>query len=196
MSNDDPKVQKALDKIETLSAEIVRWKQFVNQSDELEDRAPRFPEVAGMSPLAGAAIAAVAGPRGKQWKPGDFFNDSFSNASRRVLSARKEANGGQPAPGSVDDIHEALVAGSFAFDTSGAEQQKNSIRISLGKNSAVFVKLPGTELFGLREWYGTGSGGGRRPSSRRSTSETSTDADPGADEGTAGDAAVPTSDQQ
>lgn len=55
---------------------------------------------------------------------------------------------------SVDEIHDALTQGSFAFETSGVENQKNSIRISLGKNSAAFVRLPNSDMFGLCDWYG------------------------------------------
>lgn len=64
----------------------------------------------------------------------------------------------------MDDIHEALSTGSFKFEGSGAEAQKNSIRISLGKNSQTFVRLPGTDLFGLVEWYGAGAKKARRSS--------------------------------
>lgn len=32
------------------------------------------------------------------------------------------------------------------------------MRISLGKNSAAFVRLPNTDLFGLIEWYGKKAG--------------------------------------
>ena len=69
------------------------------------------------------------------------------------MLARAGANG-NPNPASVDEIHEALVQGSFGFSVSGFDAQKNSIRISLGKNSAQFVRLPSTDLFGLVEWYG------------------------------------------
>lgn len=46
-----------------------------------------------------------------------------------------------------------MASGSYAFETTGSENHRNSIRISLGKNSATFVRLPNSDLFGLNEWY-------------------------------------------
>lgn len=154
MSNDaeNPLIKKVLDKIDAQMAEIIRLKMWVNDADVLEGREPRFSDVTA-AVVAGPGMAAGAAPQGKKWQPGDFFNKPFSAAVRNILLARAGA-GGNPNPASVDEIHDALVQGSFNFGTSGAENQKNSIRISLGKNSAAFVRLPNTDLFGLVEWYG------------------------------------------
>ncbi len=161
---DDPLIQKALSKIDALAAEIVRWQQWVNEADLMEGRPPRFGDIGSASPLGGAAVGASGA---KKWKPGDFFNKSFSGAVRQVLIARFEV-AKAPSPAAVDDIHEALVSGSFAFEGGGADAQKHSIRTSLGKNSAMFVKLPGTDLFGLTEWYG---GRAQRRASPRKTAD-------------------------
>ena len=91
----------------------------------------------------------------KRWlpKPGDFLGKALTAAVRTILAARYEAAGNEPAPATVDEIHEAMTQGSFAFEAAAVESQKTGIRISLGKNTPVFVKLPGTDSFGLVDWY-------------------------------------------
>jgi hypothetical protein len=102
-----------------------------------------------------AATGVTGRSPAKRWTPGEFFNKPFQAAVRAILLDRYAHNGlNQPSPASVDEIHEALMQGSFNFGTSGADAQKNSIRISLGKNTATFVRLPNSDLFGLSEWYG------------------------------------------
>jgi len=164
----DDILTKALAKVDDAAAALAKAQSFVNQLDEFEGREPRFPNVGTIS-----IGAASPSRQAKKWQPGDFFGKSFSGACRAVLLARFEANGGNPSPASVDDIHDALSAGSFKFEGTGAEAQKNSIRISLGKNSAAFVRLPNTDLFGLVEWY-PGMGGkksGRKSAGKDSAAE-------------------------
>ncbi len=147
---DDTLTVKALEKIAAAEAEIVRLKMFVNEADRLNGNEPRFGDVSAVA-VAGTQTTR---PAMRRYSPGEFFNKSFSGAARAILVDRYEAAGKNPNPASVEEIHEALAQGSFAFETSGVEAQKNSIKISLGKNSASFVKLPNSELFGLIEWYG------------------------------------------
>lgn len=150
-TDDDPLVQKALDQIEALSAKLARLKIFVNEADDLNGRAPRFGDVEDAT--IGPTFASAASRAPTRWNPGEFLNKSFSGAVRSILLRRAEIAAG-PSPASVDDIHEALTQGNFNFTNSGADAQKNGIRISLGKNSAAFVRLPNSDLFGLVEWYG------------------------------------------
>lgn len=143
----DP-IQAALDKIAFHETEAAKWKLWVNQGDEMMGNPPRFGDVSiqmGEPPTTRAV---------KRWKEGSFFNKALAAAVRMILEARYQAAGNEPDPASVDYIHEALMQGSFAFGVTGTESQKNSIRISLGKNSTTFVKLPGSDVFGLVEWYG------------------------------------------
>jgi hypothetical protein len=150
--DDNPLILKALEKIDALNNELARLKRFVNQADELGGATPRFADVSNAAATIGQAANAVR-PPSKKWKPGEFLGKPFSAAVRAVLLARHDSVGGQ-SPASVDEIHSDLTAGSFNFDTTGVEAQKNSIRISLGKNSAAFARLPNSDLFGLVEWYG------------------------------------------
>jgi hypothetical protein len=154
---DDP-IATAIERItqhETQAAfhtgEALRWKIFVNGADELAGREPRYSDTAlpGASPTASSPVKSAL----KTWDAGDFFGKPLATAAKAVLQARYEAIG-KPAPASVEEIREALLQGTYSFGTTNAEQQRQSIRISLGKNSTTFVKLPNTDLFGLPEWYG------------------------------------------
>lgn len=146
---DDPLIQKALDTIAFHDSEGMRWKAWVNDADKMMGNEPRFGDIAAGGPFVTSAPANRAP---KRWQPGALLGKQFATAVRLVLLARYEA-AGEPSPASVDDIHEALSQGTYDFGTAGADAQKQSIRISLGKNTAAFVRLPNTDLFGLVEWY-------------------------------------------
>lgn len=147
---DDP-FQNALDQIASLDAASSWLKRWINDGDVLAGREPRFKDVGDGTTFA---MEGAVKPKGRQFSPGQFFNKPFAGAVKLILLGRFEAAGNSPSPASVDDIHEGLMQGSFSFETAGADNQKNSIRISLGKNSTTFVKLPNSDLFGLVEWYG------------------------------------------
>jgi hypothetical protein len=174
--SDDQTITKALEKIAAAEAEVFYWKDFVNKADKLNDRDPRFADLG----TGGGASAASPAAGSKRWQPGSFLGKPFAAAVRLVLERREETAGGEPAPASVDEIHAALAEGSYDFGSSNAESQKQSIRISLGKNSVTFVRLPNTDLFGLLEWYP----GLKKTSRRRSGDDnvTSTDAESGGSE--------------
>lgn len=173
---DDP-FQFVLDKIASLDAESSRLKRWVNEGDILAGREPRFANVGDGSVFT---VEGVVKPKGRQFSPGQFYNKPFAGAVKLIMIGAYEANGNQPAPVSVDDIHESLLQGSFSFGTSGADSQKTSIRISLGKNSTTFVKLPGSDLFGLAEWYGKKP---KRTRLQMLTGQTNADEDDAADAG-------------
>src|SRR4051812_39319935 len=123
-ANDSPLIQKALDSIDALLVEVARKRAWVNEADKMEGRAPRFTDVDAFD--GGSGGGTRQSPSAKKWKPGDFFNKSFAGAAKLILAARfdaaREAN-----PASVDEIHEALLSGSFSFDGNGADAQKHSI---------------------------------------------------------------------
>lgn len=147
---DDELTTKALEKIAGFEAEIARLRIFVNEADKLNGREPRFGDVYAAQAVVGGG---GGGHRGKRWQAGDFFNKPFATAVRQILVARYEA-AGAPSPASVEEVYDALVQGSFGFETSGQDAQRNSIKISLGKNSAMFVRLPNSDRYGLADWYG------------------------------------------
>jgi hypothetical protein len=171
----DDLIQKALEQIAFHDAESARLKRWVNDADSMLGKEPRFGNIAAESATGSGANK----PGAKKWNPGEFFNKPFAGAVKMILTDRWEAAGKNPAPASVDEIHEALSQGSFAFETAGLEAQKNSIRISLGKNSVTFVKLPNTDLFGLVEWYGKRPGKPGRKSAVEATEPAESAADIG-----------------
>ncbi|GEC55981.1 hypothetical protein ABIF38_001741 [Bradyrhizobium japonicum] len=147
---DDPVVTKALEKILFHQSEAARLKRWVNDYDEMSGAEPRFGDVE-----TATTTASVVGSRRtpKQFQPGEFLGKPFATAVRVIMEARAEAAGNSPSPVSVEDIQEALIQGAFDFGTTNSESQKQSIRISLGKNTVTFVRIPNTDLFGLLEWY-------------------------------------------
>jgi hypothetical protein len=144
---DDPVVAKALEKIAFHESEAARFKRWVNSYDEMAGVEPRFGEISA------EGSAAPTRRVSKQFQPGDFLGKPFATAVRTIMESRAEAVGGSPSPASVEDIQEALVQGAFDFGTANSDSQKQSIRISLGKNTVTFVRIPNTDLFGLLEWY-------------------------------------------
>lgn len=147
---DDPILTKALEKIVFHQNEAARLKRWVNDYDEMAGEKPRFDDVEAVF-----SAASPSGPRrsNKQFQPGDFLGKPFATAVRTIMEARYEAAGGAASPVSVEDIQGALIQGAYDFGTTNSESQKQSIRISLGKNTVTFVKIPGSDLFGLLEWY-------------------------------------------
>jgi hypothetical protein len=134
-------------------SEAVRLKNWVNDADRLAGNEPRYKDVDFTAPMSPINVAAaLRSPAAKTWQVGDFLGKPFAAAVKSVLAARYEI-ASKPSPASVDEIREALLQGTFDFGAANADQQKQGIRISLGKNSVAFVKLPNTDLFGLVEWY-------------------------------------------
>jgi hypothetical protein len=152
---DDTLITKALEQIAFHDSESLRLKRWVNDADTMLGNEPRFGDLAAATH---APLPMINKSATKAWAPGAFFNKPFSTAVKMILVGRYEAAGNEPSPASVDEIHTSLTEGSFDFETTGVDAQKNSIRISLGKNSASFVRLPNSELFGLLEWYGKKAG--------------------------------------
>ena len=102
---------------------------------------------------ASLTVNAVVVRASRRWEEGTFFNKPLAGAVRTILEAAFEAKGAA-APLSVDEIRDALTQGSYDFGNGDLEAQKQGIRISLGKNSVTFVKLPNSDKFGLVDWYG------------------------------------------
>ncbi len=82
---------------------------------------------------------------------GQYYGQALATAVRDILTRRHvAAHGADPA--TINEIYDALSAGGYLFDTDDAENAKRGLRKSLGKNTAVFHKLP-TPHWGLTEWY-------------------------------------------
>lgn len=78
-----------------------------------------------------------------------FYGQPLASAVRTILEMRRQQNQGAA---SVNEIHDALVAGGYQFNTKSEDVSKNSLRNSLAKNTVTFHKLPNGR-FGLLSWY-------------------------------------------
>ena len=85
------------------------------------------------------------------WKVDHFFNRPLATCVLEILTWQKES--GLDGPASVDQIYDHMIKGGFKFEGTGdADNQKRALKISLTKNTAMFVKI-GDSVFGLRTWY-------------------------------------------
>jgi hypothetical protein len=78
-----------------------------------------------------------------------FYGKPLASAVRTILEMRRQKNRGAAL---VNEIHDALVAGGYQFNTKSDDVSKNSLRNSLAKNTVTFHKLPNGR-FGLLAWY-------------------------------------------
>ena len=83
-------------------------------------------------------------------RPDQFYGKPQATAVREVLNLLRAAG---RAPASVDTIYDVLCQGGFAFETKAKDAAIQGLHISIGKNSALFVKL-NNGLIGVTEWYG------------------------------------------
>ncbi|MGI9440033.1 MAG: hypothetical protein ACR2OT_03535 [Parvibaculales bacterium] len=84
-----------------------------------------------------------------------FFGIPLASAVKKVLEIRGDSKKGGRGATTVNEIFKSLKDGGFAFETKNDNNAKRNLRISLTKNSALFIKVPssGTDVFGLRSWY-------------------------------------------
>lgn len=136
--------------IETFEAKIVEHEQEIFK---LRSAVNQVCAVAGMEPKyqlddAGTASAATGKTLGTI-KADEFFNKPLATAVRNALNMLRAAG---KAPASVEQIYDVLVQGGFDF---GAKRDPaiQGLHVSIGKNSALFSKLP-NGLVGVKDWYG------------------------------------------
>lgn len=84
-----------------------------------------------------------------QIKSDTFYGQPLNSSVRKILEMRKAAGKG---PAKVREIYDALCKGGYEFDAKNAENAMRGLRISLGKSSRDFHKLPNGE-YGMTDWY-------------------------------------------
>lgn len=132
-------------KISEHEQEIYKLRGVVNQiclAAGMEQKYQLDENATGTASNGGKPLSAI--------KPDEFFNKPLSTAVRHALNALRSAG---KAPASVESIYDVLVSGGYAFDQKGRDASIQSLSISIGKNSALFVKLP-SGLIGVKDWYG------------------------------------------
>jgi len=140
--------------------QISNAKATINGLCKLSGRELMFPEGAGLE-VAQTSPAAVVGTETAAIKVDQFTGMGLATAAQAFLEMR-HAKAGGTSPASVDQIHEALTAGGYAFPSKDVENQKRGIAVSLAKNTYSFRRI-GNGLFGLASWYGSSSPPRRRP---------------------------------
>jgi len=78
-----------------------------------------------------------------------FYGQALNSSIRKILTMRKAAGKG---PAKVREIFDALQKGGYLFETKNDANAMRGLRISIGKSSRDFHKLPNGE-YGLTEWY-------------------------------------------
>lgn len=126
-------------KIRLKEEEIAGFKRTVNL---LCDEAQR-------PPVYQPADLEVGGSQLESINSDTFYGQPLNTSIRRILQMRKAAGGG---PASVRDIYDALAKGGYQFGGSNDANNIRGLRISLGKSTRHFHKLPNGS-FGLAEWY-------------------------------------------
>ena len=117
-----------------------------------------------------ASDGSVVGPI----RPDTFYGQPLNTSVRRVLEMRKATGAG---PASVRDIYLALAQGGFQFSSKNEKNAMDGLRISLGKASHTFHKLPNGS-YGLTEWYPSV----KSPRTPKASSATSAESDDTEDE--------------
>lgn len=138
-------IKKAIEdmQVELLKQEeqVVTTKKLINQLCSYSKMPAMYPD----SDLQVTASAVVV-------RRNSFFGRPLTTCVRDYLEMRQRANLGAA---SLNDIFEALKQGGYDLQTISAKaegDQKRGVAISLGKNSATFIRLP-TDDWGLNEWY-------------------------------------------
>lgn len=130
---------------QTFQQGIGKRKMLVNELCVEAGIEPRFPNVNESSTSARPAAA----PSMSAVKSDEFFGRPLAGSIKRVLELRRVGGNG---PATVEEIYQALAQGGFSFVARSPEQAIQGLTVSIGKNSAVFVKLPNGKV-GLKEWY-------------------------------------------
>jgi hypothetical protein len=120
--------------------EVAELKNAINTiARQMGDEAP-------YTDVAAEQVKTAGSP--KKLRPDQFFGKSPTTAAREYLEIL-----GKPA--TAEELLHALTAGGFDFESQGWKDDKyrlKNLAISLGKNSAIFTRLP-SGPFGLAKWY-------------------------------------------
>jgi hypothetical protein len=135
-----PAVDLLLNRLKDQEASVIETKRSINAIFKAANEPPMFPE----SELDGGSKARSLSIQSDQ-----FYGQPLATSIRDILEMRRALKQG---PATVGEIFDALVQGGFKFETKNEDNSKRGLRISLTKNTAIFLKLPNGR-FGLIEWY-------------------------------------------
>lgn len=121
--------------------EILKIRTAINSLCEISGLEPKYQVDSASQSPAGNALAQPV-------KPDQFYGKPLATAVREALVILRNAG---RAPASVETIYDLLEKGGYDFGAK-AEAAIQSLSISIGKNSALFVKL-NNGLIGVKDWY-------------------------------------------
>ena len=133
---------------QTIAVLEERLRSKLEEVEAVKNMINELAKLAGQ-PLPHAEATRAAAPGIASLRADHFYGRPLATVVREYLELRKASGLG---PASVNEIHEALLKGGYAFDTSNDAIAKRGLRVSLSKNSSVFHRLPQGE-WGLVEWY-------------------------------------------
>ncbi|MGD0769824.1 MAG: hypothetical protein ABSB42_16695 [Tepidisphaeraceae bacterium] len=125
--------------IRPMEEKIVKTKQLINMLCERAGTALLYPE----------AELTVQDSSTKISRGDEFFNKPLNTCLKSVLT-RLKAIGRTPA--TAEQIYDLLLLGGYDKFPPKKDDAMNGLRISLGKSTHTFVKLP-NGAYGLCEWY-------------------------------------------
>lgn len=132
--------------IEALKAELKPLENRVLEAKRLINQLCQF---AGIPPMYSAAELRVETDVGH--RSDAYYNKPLNTAIKDFLARRKSV--GMAGPATAEEIREGLIAGGYDSFPKDRDEATTGLRISLGKSSHTFVKLPNGS-YGLAEWYG------------------------------------------
>ena len=142
-------IQRTIEEIEANIAaherEIRKHKTTINNLCELAKLPPKFNLDDSSPDSAGGALTNLSG----RVRPDQFYGKPLSTAVREALNMLRAAG---RAPASVDTIYDLLSEGGYHFDARSRDAGIQGLSVSIGKNSALFVKLK-NGLIGVTDWY-------------------------------------------
>ncbi|HEX9750488.1 MAG TPA: hypothetical protein VGB22_04240 [candidate division Zixibacteria bacterium] len=112
--------------------EVANTKRAINALCQAMDEPPRYRSV------------EPERTESQAMRPDQFFGKPLASVVREVLEMRGHAM-------QVSEVMDTMKRGGYDFgDEKFAER---GLRISLGKNTATFIQVKGSDSFGLVEWY-------------------------------------------
>ena len=132
-------IEELQGKIKPMEDKVIKTKQLINLLCEQADISPIYPE-AELSSDVGPFLSGTSD---------EYFNKPLNTCLKSVLVKRKTSGRG---PATVEEIYDAMIRGNYQKFPSNKEEALTGLRISLGKSSHTFVRLPNGS-YGLGEWY-------------------------------------------
>ena len=131
-------IEELQDDVRKLQAKLIDTMKLTNMLCE-RIGLPEIYDVAELEPKASRSAVAVD----------EFFNKPLNTSVKTLLTRRKAAGRG---PATAEDIYDGLIAGGYDKFPDNKDEALTGLRISLGKSSHTFVRLPNGS-YGLGEWY-------------------------------------------